>query len=114
MTHVVVQNPTDLAIVLSKVCARILTNIFYSISNDILQMKGEYEVLSTQFEKRCLFVDYSIRSMRTFYFHNFCLLLKPTLFSHLYENFEVNTDYSGENLKIINKSYLGHCIKKFK
>ena len=114
MTHVVVQNPPDLAIVLSKVCARILTNIFYSISNDILQMKGEYEVLSTQFEKRCLFVDYSIRSMRTFYFHNVCLLLKPTLFSHLYENFEVNADYSGENLKIINKSYLGHCIKKFK
>ena len=77
-------------------------------------MKGEYNVLSTRLEKHDLFLDYSIRFVGAFCFDNVCLLLKLTLFLHMYREFELNVDCSGENLKIIDNSYLQHCIKKFK
>lgn len=84
MSFFVVKNPTDVVIVLSEVYVRILTNILYSISNDILQMKGEYNVLPTRLEKRDLFLDYSIRFISAFYFDNVCSLLKLALFLHMY------------------------------
>lgn len=84
MSFFVVKNPTDVVIVLSEVYVRILTNILYSISNDILQMKGEGDVLSTQLEKRDLFLDYSIRFISAFYFDNVYSLLKLALFLHMY------------------------------
>ena len=43
MTFLIVKNPADLVVALSEVYVRILTNVFYSISNDILQMTGDYE-----------------------------------------------------------------------
>ena len=46
-------------------------------------MKGEY-VLSTRLEKRDLFLDYSTRFIGAFCFDNVCLLLKLTLFLHMY------------------------------
>ena len=101
---------------LSEVYVRILTNMFYSISNEILQIKGKCESLSisTCLEKRDLFLDYSIRFFRAFYFEDVSLLLKTTLFSVLLEKFELNVDYCIDNIKVINNSYLQYCIKKFK
>ena len=115
MKFFVAKDSADLIVALSEVYVRILTNIFYSISNKILQMKGECESLSisTRLEKRDLFLDYSIRFIRGFYF-DVCLLLKKTLFSVMFEQFELNVDFCTENLKIINYFYLQYCIKKFK
>ena len=110
MIFFVAKDSADL-VSLSEVYVRILTNIFYSISNEVLQMKGES--LSTRLEKRDLFLDYSIRFIRGFYF-DVCLLLKKTLFSVMFEQFELNVDFCTENLKIINYFYLQYCIKKFK
>ena len=110
----VARDSADFVVTLSEVYVRILTNIFYSISSEILEMKGENESLSTDLEKRDLFLDYSIRFIRAFYFDDVCLLLKTTLFSVILKQFESNVDYCSENLKIINNSYLQYCLKKFK
>ena len=88
MNFFVARDSDDLVFVLSEVYVRILTNIFYSISNEIFQMKGEYESLSTRYEKRDLSLDYLIRFISAFYFDDVCLLLKTTLFSVMFEQFE--------------------------
>ena len=46
------------------------------------------------------------------YFENVCPLFKANLFFCVYKDFEINYDYSGENLKIINNFYLQYCLKK--
>ena len=77
-------------------------------------MKGEYNALSARLEKHDLFLDYSVRFIRAFYFDNVCSYLKSTLFLQMYREFDLNVDYSGENLNIINNSHLHHFIKYFK
>ena len=117
MKFFVAKDSADLIVALSEVYVRILTNIFYSISNKILQMKGECESLSisTRLEKRDLFLDYSIRFLHAFYFDDVSLLLKTTLFSVMFElKFELNVNYYSDNIKVINSSYLQYCINKSK
>ena len=43
MNFYIVKKQSDFVVVLSEVCIRILLNIFYSISNDILKMSSEYK-----------------------------------------------------------------------
>ena len=66
MNFFVDRNSTDPFLALSKVYARSLTNIFYSVSNNILQMKGEYKLFSTRREKRDEFLNYSVRFICVF------------------------------------------------
>ena len=66
MTFLIVKNPADLVVALSEVYVRILTNVFYSISNDILQMTGDYETRDIA-EQHSLFLDYSVNFIRAFY-----------------------------------------------
>lgn len=66
MNFFVDRNSTDPFLALSKVYARSLTNIFYSVSNNILQMKGEYKLFSTRREKRDVFLNYSVRFICVF------------------------------------------------
>ena len=61
MTFLIVKNPA-----LSEVYVRILTNVFYSISNDILQMTGDYKTRDIA-EQHSLFLDYSVNFIRAFY-----------------------------------------------
>ena len=112
MNCFIVKNPADLVVALSEVYVRILTNVFYSISNDILQMTGEYKERDIV-EQYSLFLDYSVNFTRAFYFGNVCMLLKSISFLRMYKDFAVNYDYLGENLKIINDFYLQYCKKKF-
>ena len=79
ITLLIVKNPADLVVALSKVYVRILTNVFYSISNDILQMTGEYKGRDIV-EQHSLFLDYSVSFICTFYFENVCMLLKTFSF----------------------------------
>ena len=77
-------------------------------------MPGEYKGRDSA-EWRELFLDYRVSFVRTFYFDNVCPLLKQPLFAHvrMYKDFEIKYDYSGENFKLINDSYLRYCINKF-
>ena len=75
-------------------------------------MPGEYKGRDSA-NQRELFLDYCVDFVRTFYFQNICLLLKSTSFLHMYNDFEINYDYFGENFEIINDSYLQYCMKKF-
>ena len=99
-------------VVLFEVYVRILLNIFFSISNDILKISGVYKGRDCV-EKHALFLDYCISFVCKFYFENVCLLLKSTSFLHMYNDFETNCDYSGEDFKVINDSYLQYCVTKF-
>ena len=54
ITLLILKSPADLVVALSKVYVRILTNVFYSISNDILQMTGEYKGRDIV-QQHCLF-----------------------------------------------------------
>ena len=66
MTFLIVKNPADLVVALSEVYVRILTNVFYSISNDILQMTRDYKTRDIA-EQHSLFLDYSVNFIRAFY-----------------------------------------------
>ena len=112
MNFLIVKKPSDFVVVLSEVYVRILFNILYESFNDILKMPGEYKGRDSA-ERHGLFLDYYVSFVRTFYFENVCPLLKSASFLCIYKNFEVNHDYSGENFKIINDSYLQYCIRKF-
>ena len=72
LNFLIVKNPDDLVAFL--VYVRILTNIFYSISNDILQMPGKYNGRDIA-EQQDLFLNYSVSFIQTFYFENICPLL---------------------------------------
>ena len=111
MNFLIMKKPSDLAVVLSEVYIRILFNIFYKISNNTPNMPGEYKGRYSA-ERRELFLDYCVSFVRTFYFENVCLLLKSASFLRICKDFEINYDYSGQNFKIINDSYLQYCIKK--
>ena len=111
MDFLVVLSPADFVVVLSEVCVRILLNIFYSISNDILKIPGKYKGMDS-IEQHALFLDYCVKFVRKFYFENICPLLKSTAFSYMFYNFEKNYDCSGENFKNVNDSYLQYCKKK--
>ena len=112
MNFFIVKNPAELVVALPEVYVRLLTNVFYSVSNDILQMTGEYKERDIV-EQYSLFLDYSVNFTRAFYFGDVCMLLKPISFLRMYKDFAVNHDYLGENLKIINDFYLQYCKKKF-
>ena len=112
MNILVVLSPADFVVVSSEVYARILLNIFYSISNDILKIPGKYKGMDS-IERHALFLDYCVKFARKFYFENICPLLKLTAFSYMFYNFEINYDYSGENFKTVKDSYLQYCKKKF-
>ena len=75
----IVKKPSDFVVVLSEVNVRILFNILYNISNDILKMPREYKVRGSA-GRRELFLDYCVSFVRTFYTDNVCPLLKPTVF----------------------------------
>ena len=87
-----------LLLFLPEVYVRILTNEIISISND-----GECG-FSSLCQKRRLFLDDGASFIKDFYFD---------LYMRMYNNFEPNTHYSTESSKIINKSYLEYCYKKF-
>ena len=105
------KKPSDFVVVLSEVNGRILFNILYNISNDIFKMPREYKGRDSA-GRRELLLDYCVSFVRTFYFDNVCPLLKPTCFLRMYMDFEINYDYFGENLNIINDSYLQYCVKE--
>ena len=113
MNFLIEKNPADLLVFLSEVYVRILINIFYSVSNDILQMPGRYKGRDVA-EQHDLFSDYFVSFICTSYIENVCPLLKPTCLLHMYKVFEIKYDYSGENLMIFNDSCLQYCVKKFK
>ena len=112
MNILVVLSPADFVVVLSEVYARILLNIFYSSSNDKLKIPGKYKGMDS-IERHALFLDYCVKFVRKFYFENICPLIKSTAFSYMFYNFEINYDYSGENFKTVNDSYLQYCKKTF-
>ena len=112
MNILIVLSSADFFVVLSEVYVRILLNIFYSISNEIRKMPGEYKGMDS-IERHALFLDYCVKFVRKFYFENICPLLKSTAFSYMINNFEINYDYSCENFKTVNDSYLQYCKKKF-
>ena len=101
MNFLIVKKSYDFVVVLSEVYVRILFNILYEISNDILKIPGEYTGRDSA-ERRELFLDYCVNFVRTFYFENVCLLLKSASFLRMHKDVEINCDYLGENFKIIN------------
>ena len=101
MNFLIVKKSYDFVVVLSEVYVRILFNILYEISNDILKIPGEYTGRDSA-ERRELFLDYCVNFVRTFYFENVRLLLKSASFLRMHKDVEINCDYLGENFKIIN------------
>ena len=79
MNFLIVKKPSDIVVVLSEVYVRILFNILYEVSKDILKMPGEYKGRDSA-EWRELFLDYRVSFVRTFYFDNVCPLLKSAFF----------------------------------
>ena len=112
MNFLVAKDPCNIIVFLSKVYVRILTSQVFSISNDLLLLPGKYDLTKYDSSKRDLFLDSCVNFIRCFYF-DMCKLLRPFGFFHMYENFAPNVDYSAETFKIINKSYLEYCAKKF-
>lgn len=109
MNFIIDKDPCDIAIFLSEVCVRILTNQLISISNDISRMIGEYG-LSKLSEKGNLFLDYSFIFICPFYFDHICKLLKPSGFQYMNEKFVPDVDYWAKRFKII-KYYLEFVLK---
>ena len=112
MNFLVAKHPCDSMVFLSEVYVRILTNQVVSISNDLLRMPGKYDLTKYGLSKRNLFLDSCVIFIRCFCF-DMCKLLRLSGFFHICENFAPNADYSAETFKIINKSYLECCAKKF-
>ena len=112
MNFLVAKHPCDIIVFLSEVYVRILSKQVVSISNDLLRLLSMYDLTKYGPSKHDFFLDSCVNFIRCFYF-DMCKLLRPSDFFHLYENFAPNVDYSVETFKIINKSYLDYCAKKF-
>ena len=112
MDFLVVKHPCDIIVFLSEVYVRILTNQVISISNKLLHLPGKCDLTKYSSSKRDLFWDSCVNFFWCFHF-DMCQLLRSSGFFHMYESFPPDVDYSAETFKIINKSYLKYCAKKF-
>ena len=106
MIFLVTKQLCDIIVFLSEVDVRILTNQIVSISNDLSCISGEYS-LSRRHTKCNLPFDSSANFIRGFYF-NMCKLLRVYAFVDMYEK------SLWQMFKVINKSCLKYCSKKFK
>ena len=105
MNVLVAKHPFDIIVFLSEVYVRILTSEVVSISNDLLHLPGNYDLIKYGSSKDDLFLDSCTNFICCFYF-DMCRLLRPSGFVHMYENFAPNVDYSAKTFEIINKFYL--------
>ena len=112
MIFLAAKQACDIIFFSSEVYVRILTNQIVSFSNDLLCISGEYG-LSTRHTKLNLCLDSSANFICGFYFA-MSKLLRVYPFVDMYEKFVPNFHYLPETFKIISKSYLEYCSKKFK
>lgn len=108
----IVKQPCGIVIFLSKVYLRIISNHLVLISNDILCMIGG-DKLSLLAENCSLFLNYSARFIRSFYFDDLCKLFKSPGFKYIYDELVPDVDYSTESFNISNKHNLDFCMKMF-